>query len=153
MNDQDDPSSEDLELEQIDSRIEELFDELPPDEIEAEARENGEHPEESAAEVRRIFARVYKQHMQKELWEAQSIYEQQKQLLINLKANELPETPDEQIALLVAIRAAQPQLLEPFTVKYREFESLSVADRESLLRQLKALGVLDAIYNNDRRTL
>jgi hypothetical protein len=138
------------ELENIDDRIEELFDEMSPSAIAEEAKEDGENTAEGATQVRAIFATVYKNYTQRHLRAAQAIYEQASQMLSTEKFDDLPDTLEDQVALLAAVQAAQPHLLEPFTLKYRNFETMSVSGRRSLLRQLKHLGILDLILHNDQ---
>lgn len=145
-----DPHDKDYqELRNVDDRLEEMFDEMSPDEIEADARANGEDPEAIEAEVRGLFAAAYKRYSQRPLREAQAAYDQRVESLTRASESDVPESVEEQVALLTAIQAAQPQLLAQFTMRHREFKTMSDADRVSLLRQLKALGVLDALRGEE----
>ena len=126
------------ELNNIDDRIEELFDQS------MEVVADDDDIAAAAARVRSIFAHAHKMYTQRHLIAAQADYERECEVL-SAENPDLPTAESEQIALLTAVEAAQPHLLESFTMKYRDFKSMTASDRASLLRQLKQLGVLDLI--------
>lgn len=130
--------------------IEEVFEEKTPDEIAEAARADGVDIRATADRVRAVFARAYEQVNQSKLREARAAFESEARDLGDSRDDDLPDTYEEQLALLACVNAARPGLLQGMTVAYRNFDRVAPEDLRSLLLQLKRLGALDNINLSKR---
>lgn len=119
--------------------------ELSDEELLAEVRKEGVDPHVEAGRTREFLRQVSKARRMRKLEEAQRAYKKQVAEM-RAKRYDLPTSPSKQRELLVAAFAARPDMQTAlFTAQHRDFRELADADVESLLKQLKELGVLDTL--------
>jgi hypothetical protein len=122
--------------------------EMSDEEILAEAREEGEDPEEVAERVKNVLLEAVKAYEQRHLRTDQEQYKRRVAAMGD-KRCEMPTTPNEKRKLLAAFFARNLAMKSVLlTVQHRKFEDLTDADVESHLRQLKELGALDDFLNS-----
>jgi glucan phosphorylase len=140
----DKPRNYEEELSNIMNAMAESEWELSDEEVLEEARERGEDPESEAERIKDIFRRIFKEHQQAPLREAQRQYEERLSSMFN-KETVLPSTPEERRDLLDGFLARMPEYGSALlTAQHREFKDLTDSDVESLLKQLIELGALDS---------
>ena len=114
------------------------------EELLEEATEIYANPQEASEEVRLVLLSAVKAHRQRKLDAARTQYEQN---VSELKQQEfqLPDSPAARRALLVNTITKIPNSdSTQLTAQFRDAEKISDKDVESSLKQLHALGLLEA---------
>jgi hypothetical protein len=116
---------------------------LSDEEVEAEIREEGDDPKETADHIRKLLRKAVKEHQQRHLIEAQERYEA-RIAAMNDEESFLPASAEEQRDLFMSVMTNKPEVgTALLTAQHRDFKDLTEADIKSYLKQLKALGALD----------
>lgn len=116
----------------------------PEEEIDDDLRALGEDPEKAAMRARQLALDAVQQHRNRRLDRARQQFDDHQQAL-EAKGYDLPGTPEQRLALLVAAVRGKPWLSDMLTVEHRDLRSLPDDDVVSYLRQLAELGVLDEL--------
>jgi hypothetical protein len=137
------PERYEEELEALMFALAESVAESSDEEILEEIREQGEDPRAAANRVRNVLFTAAKDYQQRHLHEAQRQHEQNVSAMKE-KTYDLPLSADERRILLDRVFSLQPAMRSAIlTAQHRDFKSLTDADIESYLKQLKELGALD----------
>lgn len=129
----------DREFARIMDALAESIDELSGRELLEETIAEGEDPDTMAQETRTILLGAVQAVRKQRLTEARDGYERKVQELAT-STHSLPATAAEQLSLLKGVFARQPELV---TMQFRDLDSVTPEDIESMLRQLAKLGVLE----------
>ena len=111
------------------------------DQLLAEVKESGQDPNALLVHVKGVLRQSVKQVQQRPLRDSRKAYEAHLSAL-QQSAYALPESADEQRALLMNIVAQNPSVGGMLTAHFREFDELEDDDITSCLRQLADLGLL-----------
>lgn len=112
------------------------------EELLEDARQSGIDVKADAARLKQMFSATAKAYQKRHLLKAQEDYQREVRTLETTSFT-LPTSPAEQRTLLQLVAAQHAQTAgASFTAKFRDLETLSDADVESLLKDCAELGLL-----------